>query len=402
MVAAALVAIAIAIANVAPDIRRSCRAETESKESPRPREGWRVRKQARPAACAFFFDAHFWKKDARVATRLHPPPAPQRRGMRRRAALAASLALAHALHIPPDASIGAALRAATSAFTDGSVPEAAVSAEHLLAHAAGLGSNRAALSLHREEALSEASRDAFERMCARRLEREPVQYILGEWDFLELTLSLRPPVLIPRPETEELVEHVLRAHPTSQRFLDVGCGSGAIGLALIHRLAHASCVGVDVSEAATVLAAENAQRCGLSDRYEAQLVEGGIAAFGSVERLPPPSFDVIVSNPPYIPRADMAALEPEVAGHEDDQALCGGLDGLDVVKDVLRAAPMLLAPSGPRAVWLEVDTSHPPLIDAWVRAPAQAALRLEVAASLADLYGRDRFVEIRWSGPLYE
>ena len=316
--------------------------------------------------------------------------------MRRLAA--ASLALAHAYRLPSDcATLGGALQAATGVFGRRDVPEAALSAEHLLCQAAGLGSDRGALSLRRSEALSAEAREAFESMCARRLEREPVQYILGEWDFLDLTLALRPPVLIPRPETEELVEHVLRAHADERSFLDVGCGSGAIGLALIHRLGAARCLGVDISAAATSLADENAERCGLASRYSTALVTGGVAELAAGASAPA-RFGVIVSNPPYIPRADMAALEPEVATHEDDQALCGGADGLDVVRDVLRAAPLLLDPSGPRTVWMEVDTSHPPLIDEWLREAPQAELRLEMRRWLPDACGRPRFVEIKWNG----
>ena len=89
-------------------------------------------------------------------------------------------------------------------------------------------------------------------------------------------------------------------------------------------------------------------------------------------------------------------MSQQVRAHEDDRALCGGVDGLDVVKDVLRAAPLLLDPRGPRTVWLEVDTTHPRLIGAWVREPAQEPLCLELASSLVDLYGRPRFVEVKW------
>ena len=116
------------------------------------------------------------------------------------------------------------------------MPEASLSAEHLLTRAAGFGSSRAALASQLNSPLDEDARDLFAEMCARRLERVPVQYILGDWDFHALTLAVRPPVLIPRPETEELVELVLDAHGAggaerAATFLDVGCGSGAIGLA---------------------------------------------------------------------------------------------------------------------------------------------------------------------------
>ena len=320
-----------------------------------------------------------------------------RRRLRRLTTAVASLAFAHAFQLPPNcATIGSALKAATSAFTSVDVPEASLSAEHLLAKAAGFGSDRTALSLARRDTLTPDARDTFESMCAQRLERVPVQYILGEWDFLDLTLSLRPPVLIPRPETEELVERVLRTHGSgTSRFLDVGCGSGAIGLALLHKLPEARCVGIDISADAIALASENAQRCGVASRYTPSLVDGGIAQYNTAKE---EKFDVIVSNPPYIPRGDMASLEEEVAGHEDDGALCGGTDGLDVIRDLMRAAPRLLNPEGPRAIWMEVDTSHPPLIEEWLKEDEQAALQLEQVSQMDDLYGRPRFVEVRWRG----
>ena len=105
---------------------------------------------------------------------------------------------------------------------------------------------------------------------------------------------------------------------------------------------------------------------------------------------------LVVANPPYIPAADMTGLEPEVRAHEDEGALCGGADGLDVIRQLLTAAPSLLRADGPRAVWLEVDASHPPLIDAWLRAPAQAPLEMRLARWERDAGGHPRFCEVRW------
>jgi hypothetical protein len=116
---------------------------------------------------------------------------------------------------PAAASLGAALQSAVAAFATAAVPEAEVSAQHLLARAAGFGSSRSALTAQLDAPLSEPARSRFEQMCSRRLARQPVQYILGDWDFHELTLQLRAPVLIPRPETEQLVEMVLAAHGTT-------------------------------------------------------------------------------------------------------------------------------------------------------------------------------------------
>ena len=144
---------------------------------------------------------------------------------------------------PATASLGAALQSAVAAFATAEVPEAEDSAQHLLARAAGFGSSRSALTMQLDAPLSEPARSCFEQMCSQRLARQPVQYILGDWDFHELTLQLRAPVLIPRPETEQLVEMVLAAHGDNPalRLLDVGCGSGAIGLALLNKLPKARC-----------------------------------------------------------------------------------------------------------------------------------------------------------------
>ncbi len=317
---------------------------------------------------------------------------------------------ASTFHLPgASLSISAALHAATEAFAAASVPEPALSAEHLLTRCAGFGNDRRQLMLHAAKTLDGAAARAFEEMCTRRIERTPVQYILGDWDFHELTLEVRPPVLIPRPETEELVEHVLAALGGEDGaggesaggsgeidILDVGCGTGAIGLALLNRLPNARCVGIDVCPTARTLSQANAERLGLSSRYEALLVDGGIAAC----HLSPRRFDVIVSNPPYIPRADMAALEPEVAWHEDAGALCGGVDGLDVVRELLLAAPRLLRTDGPRSIWLEVDTSHPPLLERWLQ--EQTTLGLHMVRWMRDACGRPRFCEIGDEGRAYD
>lgn len=316
-------------------------------------------------------------------------------------------------------SLGAALRGATSAFEAAGVPEPRLSAQHLLTRAAGFGSSRGRLDAQLDAPLEPSARARFEAMCAQRLERVPVQYILGDWDFHDLTLQVRPPVLIPRPETEQLVEMVLNAHAGGPggrerplRLLDVGCGSGAIGLALLQQLPHARCVAIDLNAEAIALATENAQQCGLDARFTAIHVPDGIEGFalaasgaaanhGGEEGGDDDRFDVVVSNPPYIPAADMAGLAPEVREHEDRQALCGGADGADVVRLVLQAAPRLLRACGPRAVWLEVDPSHPALLRKWLESPAAAsdagaAMPMRLVQVHDDLNGLERFCHLEW------
>lgn len=181
----------------------------------------------------------------------------------------------------------------------------------------------------------------FQALVDRRAAREPVQRILGDWEFWGLTLALGPETLIPRPDTETLVEAVLRACPDRSRpwrILDLGTGTGAILLALLSEYPGAFGVGVDLSPDALLVAAGNAASLGLRDR----------ACFlaGSWVDAITGRFDIIVSNPPYIPDADIDGLAPEVARFEPRRALAGGLDGLDPYRHLARALPPLLSPGG--------------------------------------------------------
>lgn len=313
-------------------------------------------------------------------------------------------------------SVRAALRGAVDALRAAGVPEPDASAEFLLAHVLG-SQSRGILATHGLEPLAPAHRAEFGRMVAERLARKPVQLIIGEWSFLELTLRVRAPVLVPRPETEELVELALArcaafsapphvdagcgpAPPV--HVLDVGCGTGAIGLAVLARVPHARCTAIDVAEEAVSLARQNARALGLDARYESILLP--------IERLAPSAadaqadgravsggapaalYDVLLSNPPYIPEADMPSLEPEVAAWEDKRALCGGREGLDVIIAILERAPALLRARGCE-VWLEVDPTHPPLIRAWLG--DRPHVRLEFVESIRDFNGHERFCRLR-------
>ncbi|KAG5182369.1 hypothetical protein JKP88DRAFT_263201 [Tribonema minus] len=295
-----------------------------------------------------------------------------------------------------------------------SVIEPEISAAELLAKATGYRGARELLQARlRAEpaALSPEQRHEFERLCRLRATRMPLQYIMGEWDWHDLALLVRPPVLIPRPETEDLVERVLdwlrRTCPererTALRFLDVGSGTGehqsepsveqccsAIGLALLNRLPGAMCVACDVSADAVRLSLENASKVGVADRYACVLSPA------SSLQPPPPggAFHFIVSNPPYIPQRDMAGLDEDVRGFEDWGALCGGAgDGLGVVREVVTKAPSLLLPTsegGLRHIWLEVDSSHPPLMEQW-----QGQGLIEECEWFRDLGGHPRYVKLK-------
>ena len=178
-------------------------------------------------------------------------------------------------------------------------------------------------------------------LLLRRAVGEPVQYILGETEFFGLNFAVSPAVLIPRPETELLVEQVLAVARTlaSPRILDIGTGSGAIAIALAAALPQAHLVAVDLSPAALDLAHQNAQRHGLADRIH--FLESDLFSTLSGQR-----FDVVVSNPPYVPLQDASTLAVEVRDHEPALALFAGDDGLAVYRRLIPAARRHLAPGG--------------------------------------------------------
>lgn len=178
-------------------------------------------------------------------------------------------------------------------------------------------------------------------LLLRRAAGEPVQYILGETEFFGLNLAVSPAVLIPRPETELLVEQVLAVARTlaSPRILDIGTGSGAIAIALAAALPQAHLVAVDLSPAALDLAHQNAHRHGLADRIH--FLKSDLFSALSGQR-----FDVVVSNPPYVPLQDASTLAVEVRDHEPALALFAGDDGLAVYRRLIPAARRHLAPGG--------------------------------------------------------
>jgi release factor glutamine methyltransferase len=173
-------------------------------------------------------------------------------------------------------------------------------------------------------------------LLARRLRREPLAYILGHKEFWGLNFEVSPATLIPRPDSETLVEAALAYHPAS--VLDLGTGTGCLLLAVLHERPAAFGVGVDLSPEAAALAARNASALGLAGR--AAFIAGDWAgAIGA-------KFDLILSNPPYIPAAEIPALMPEVAEYEPASALAGGADGLRAYRRIITVLPLLLAQNG--------------------------------------------------------
>ncbi len=288
--------------------------------------------------------------------------------------------------------------------------------------------------------------EEFENFCdmlERRIQMEPLQYIIGQWDFHDIVLKTRPPLLCPRPETEELVEYAakdiqqriefLRMQKSDRkvRVLDVGCGTGAIGIAIAH-LFHGKDVevhAIDISQAAVDLSNENARFVlGKAKRDEERvgqgqeqnhLEEGKDYNYKSIvcsavnytntalegEIMYDFGFDVVISNPPYIPSKDMETLTSDVVDFEDYGALCGGDDGLDVIRDILQrlpewcegveknnddtsssVCPMRLNP----ICWMEVDTSHFALIEELTKKEDA----IDFIQGVKDFGGLDRFVQL--------
>ncbi len=248
-------------------------------------------------------------------------------------------------------------------------------AEVLLAHV--LGWDQAALLTHPERLLSPAVADRFESLLRRRLASEPIQYLTGAQEFFGLLLEVSPDVLIPRPETEHLVEAVLErfGREANARIVDVGTGSGAIAVALAHALPRSQVTAVDVSSAALEVARRNAQRHGVMERVRL-LHSDLLAAIDSAD------FDAVVSNPPYI--ADGELLEPQVSNYEPHSALYAGPTGLEVYERLIPQARRVLKPQG----WLVLEIGHG-------QQPALEALlsRWRAVRFLPDLQGIPRVVE---------
>jgi release factor glutamine methyltransferase len=231
---------------------------------------------------------------------------------------------------------------------------------------------------YREVAPEQAAR--LEDYLARRIRREPVSHIVGRKGFWKIMLQVTPDVLTPRPDTETVVEYVLRDFPEHApwRVLDLGVGSGAILLAILAERPAAKGLGVDVSEEALAVARENAANLGLAGRVA--LLRGdwtqGLAA---------DSFDLVVSNPPYIADPVLATLEPEVRDHEPRLALSGGPDGLDAYRTLAPEILRVLRPGGRFAVEIGYDQRQ--AVEALFRQAGAAEV-----VTLRDLGDQDRVV----------
>ena len=272
--------------------------------------------------------------------------------------------------------IAVALREAAARLADAS-DTARLDAELLMAHA--LGCSRSDVLLRH---MRDAVPDGFNALVARRLDHAPVAHIIGHQEFFGLDFRVTPDTLIPRGDSEVLVEAALAARPDARRVLDCGTGTGALLLAVLTNLPQARGLGTDRSSAALAVATHNARALGLAERARMVLadwdVPGWAAGLGD-------GFDLVLSNPPYV--EDQADLAPAVRDHEPAGALFAGAEGLDAYRVLVPQLPGLLAPGG--VALIEIGASQ-----------AAAVTALAMAAGFAvtchrDLGGRDRALELK-------
>jgi release factor glutamine methyltransferase len=279
------------------------------------------------------------------------------------------------------------LKWTTAYFESHHVEQPRPTAEILLAHTLRVG--RVDLYVQYDRLLEERELGRFKGYIRRRIQREPVEYIVGKKEFWSMNFEVAPGVLIPRPETETLVEAALVIVPeeaalSPSRILDLGTGSGAVVVAMASERPGHKFYAVDRSREVLSVAQGNARAHGLDKNIT--FLQGNW--FDPVHDQGA-HFDVIVSNPPYIPTRELEKLPPEISQHEPREALDGGLEGLDAIRLIVSEAPDHLAPGG----WLLFEIGH----DQWVRveklmSAAKTYMDIDV---IKDYGGRDRVARAR-------
>jgi release factor glutamine methyltransferase len=232
--------------------------------------------------------------------------------------------------------------------------------EMLMLHV--LHKNKAWLVTHPDKELTDTQATHFLELLERRQAGEPIQYILGEAEFYRLPFMVTPDVLIPRPETEHLIEKVIQLGPLFRkpRLVDVGTGSGAIAIAFAHDWSHATVTAIDASEAALGVARRNAERVGFADCI--RFLQGDL-----LDPVAGEQFDIVVSNPPYVPEVDRPTLSVEVRDYEPGLALFAGDDGLDIYRRLIPQAFGCLVSGG--FIALEIGYGQSLAVAELLRAP---------------------------------
>ena len=273
----------------------------------------------------------------------------------------------------------------TQRFTDAGLGAPRLEAQVLLGHVLGL--SRVQLYTHFDKPLGEPELARARELIKRRLAGEPTAYLVGEQEFWSQPFWVDPAVLIPRRDTETVIDVVLAAVPAAERaaprrVLDLCTGSGALAVTLARELPGARVIATDVSPAAAALAARNAGRAGVAERVDLRTGDLWAAVAGE------DPFDVVVANPPYVRTGELAGLSAEVR-REPALALDGGADGLAVIRPLIAALPAHVAPGGLVAI------EHGSDQDADVRALLDATGAFATAVTKADLAGHPRVTSAR-------
>lgn len=266
-------------------------------------------------------------------------------------------------------------------FAGRGVDTSRLDAELLVAHALGLG--RVQLYMDLDRPLTDAEREAIRALVMRRRRREPVAYIVGKKEFWGRSFAVTPAVLVPRPDSETLIERALEVVGDGARVLDLCTGSGILGITIAAERPGVHADLTDVSADALAVARQNAEALGVIERV--RLLSGDLfGALSGDER-----YSLITANPPYIPEAEVAGLAPDVRDHEPHLALAGGADGFVVHRRIIAEAPRFLAPGG--TLLIEVGAGQAPELERLIIALGWA----EHTARHRDLGGIERVVEAR-------
>lgn len=246
--------------------------------------------------------------------------------------------------------ISEALKNATAILQESGIEEARREANSLLAFA--IQKDKTFLIAHDDYLLSEKERTFFKEVTTRRADREPFQYIIGKQEFFGLDFIVTPDVLIPRPETELIVENAIEILRDKENpaFCEVGVGSGCISVSILHEIKSAIAIGLDISEKALRIAGENAEKHEVTERLKLKTSDVFTA-------LKDEMFELIVSNPPYIPSEDIFGLQPEVRDYEPLNALTDGENGLSIVKRIIVQTPDFLESGGVLLMEIGFDQS---------------------------------------------
>lgn len=243
----------------------------------------------------------------------------------------------------PDITLRDALLEGVRALDEARIPAARLTAEVLLCHA--VHCERVYLYAHPEQKLTELHWIHYGRYLHERLQGKPTQYITRQQEFYGRPFLVSPAVLIPRPETEHVVETVLKLAPDAKRVVDIGTGSGAIAVTLALELKRARLWATDISNAALAVARENAR----SNNAQVEFIESDLGA-----AIRSGSMDVVVSNPPYVPLDDKSTIQVEVRDYEPEVALYGGPSGTEIYQRLIPDAARILVPDG----WLIMELGY--------------------------------------------